>query len=62
MKNDPRWLIGKFGNCKTCGTPLKGKRVAYWPHTKTALCEVCGADDMGKCMASIQDEDFFCQY
>ena len=61
MKDDPRWLIGKFGLCKKCHRPLKGERVAYWPSTKTALCEDCGTKDMNECLSSIQDEDMFCK-
>jgi NAD-dependent SIR2 family protein deacetylase len=59
MKDDPRWIIGKFGNCKKCGRKLKGERVAYWPRTKMVLCEACGENDMNKCLSLIQDEDFF---
>lgn len=41
-RNDPFWLTAKFGNCKECKAPLKGKQAFYYPLTKECFCEKCG--------------------
>ncbi len=41
-KNDPFWMTAKFGQCSKCKKQIKGKRVFYYPKTKTVYCEGCG--------------------
>ena len=41
-KNDPYWLIARFGQCAECKANLKGKRAFYYPSVKKAYCEKCG--------------------
>lgn len=55
-KNDPFWLIAKFGNCKECKTELKGKKAFYYPLTKECFCEKCGEKHSNDFNAACFDE------
>lgn len=55
-KMDPYWTTGRFGNCAECGKPVKGKRIFYFPATKTAYCEACGEKHARRFDAEAFDE------
>jgi len=58
-KGDPYVIIAKFGTCKTCGTPLKGKEAIFWPLPRVIYCKSCGEPDYRKARALIDDEERF---
>ena len=55
-KDDPRWLVAKFGKCAKCGKDVRGLRVAYFPREKRVYCETCGEADMLHFAAAAFDE------
>lgn len=58
-KNDPVNIAAKFnGNCNICGKSIKkGDPLYYWPATKTALCENCGAVEFARFISLALDEE-----
>ena len=56
-KDDPRWIIARFGTCARCEQPLKGKRAAYFPNGRTIFCEKCGQSEMAAFESAAFDED-----
>ena len=56
---DPKWIIGRFGYCKECGTPLAGKDTFYYPSSKSAYCKKCGEKHYHDFMSHACDEDVY---
>lgn len=55
-RDDPYWLTAKFGECRDCGAPLKGKRAFFYPREKLAWCEKCGEEVAARFAADCFDE------
>ncbi len=35
------WTVSNGGTCDGCALPLRGQRIAYEPHSRTAYCTEC---------------------
>lgn len=42
VKDEPLWIVAKFGKCYKCKAKLTSKQSYYLPMTKAAFCETCG--------------------
>jgi len=63
MRGDPYKTRARYASdCPRCGKRIrKGEPIIYWPLTRQAYHEACGADDFRRFQAEAQDEALYCR-